>query len=75
MNPRPIELKAGLDHIDLCDLMKIADMSSSGGAAKHIIAEGQVKVDGQVELRKRCKIRVGQVVEYQGDKIILVSPK
>jgi len=25
-----------------------------------------VKVDGEIETRKRCKIRAGQVVEYQG---------
>ncbi|MEZ4484160.1 MAG: RNA-binding S4 domain-containing protein [Syntrophotaleaceae bacterium] len=30
-----------------------------------MVAEGNVTVDGQVELRKRCKIRPGQVVEYE----------
>jgi ribosome-associated protein len=74
-NPREIPLSAGHEYIDLCDLMKIADMAESGGAAKHIIATGVVKVDGVVETRKRCKIRSGQVVEYQGDVIKVVSPK
>ncbi len=68
-SPKLIPLKAGHEHIDLCDLMKIADMSESGGAAKHIIAEGLVKVDGVVETRKRCKIRKGQVVEYKGQRV------
>ena len=67
-----VELKPGLEHIDLCDLMKIADMTDSGGAAKHLIAEGLVKVDGNVETRKRCKIRKGQVVEFNGQKVTLV---
>jgi ribosome-associated protein len=67
-----VELKPGLEHIDLCDLMKIADMTDSGGAAKHLIAEGLVKVDGNVETRKRCKIRKGQVVEFKGQKVTLV---
>jgi ribosome-associated protein len=35
------------------------------------IAEGQVTVDGRVELRKRCKIRKGQVVAF-GDHTIKV---
>jgi ribosome-associated protein len=52
--------------------MKIADMTDSGGAAKHLIAEGLVKVDGNVETRKRCKIRKGQVVEFKGQKVTLV---
>jgi ribosome-associated protein len=37
--------------------------------AKTAIAEGLVKVDGNVELRKRCKIRKGQVVEFADRKI------
>ncbi len=72
---KEIPLAQGAEHIDLCDLMKIADMSDSGGAAKHIIATGVVKVDGQVETRKRCKIRVGQVVEYRGETVKVVSSK
>lgn len=69
---KKVELKAGLEHIDLCDLMKIAEMSDSGGAAKHLIAEGLVKVDGLVETRKRCKIRKGQVVEFRGQQVTLI---
>ncbi len=59
----------GRDHIDLCDLMKVTDLCDSGAAAKHIIADGNVTVDGAVELRKRAKIRAGQIVEYKGQKI------
>ena len=33
------------------------------GEAKMIIGEGQVRVDGEVELRKACKIRAGQQVQ------------
>ncbi len=61
----------GGDFIALCDLMKASNLTSTGGEAKHLIAEGKVKVDGAVELRKRCKIRLGQTVEYQG-KIVKV---
>ena len=60
------------EYIPLCDLMKIMDLTGSGAEAKHLIAEGKVKVDGQVELRKRCKIRSGQVVEYQGSTIKVI---
>lgn len=59
----------GSEFIPLCDLMKITDLTDTGAEAKHIIAEGKVKVDGQVELRKRCKIRSGQVIEFQGKQI------
>nr|WP_199067121.1 RNA-binding S4 domain-containing protein [Chromobacterium sp. ASV5] len=54
------------DYIALCDLLKTCSVCESGGAAKHFIAEGNVKVDGQVELRKTCKIRPGQTVSGEG---------
>lgn len=54
------------DYIALCDLLKICGVCNSGGAAKHFIAEGNVAVDGQAELRKTCKIRIGQTVSGAG---------
>ena len=62
----------GSEFIPLCDLMKITDLTGSGAEAKHLIAEGKVKVDGQVELRKRCKIRAGQEIEFQGKKVKVI---
>lgn len=59
----------GRDYIELNNLLKITGLCESGGRAKVLIAEGMVKVDGEVELRKRCKIRQGQVVEFEGQKI------
>lgn len=55
--------------IALCDLLKVMRLCSNGAEAKHVISEGLVKVDGQVELRKRAKILPGQVVEYKGQQI------
>lgn len=62
----------GRPHVELCDLLKITRLCESGGAAKNIIATGVVKVDGQVELRKRAKILKGQVVEYNNTQIKIV---
>jgi ribosome-associated protein len=57
------------EYIELASLLKATGLCSSGGAAKMAIAEGQVRVDGGVERRKRCKIRPGQVVEFEGQVI------
>lgn len=51
-------------HVELCDLLKLEGWTESGAQAKIVIAEGQVKVDGQVETRKRCKIIAGQTVAF-----------
>ena len=63
---------SGREFVELCNLLKLLGLSSSGGTAKQLIADGQVSVDGQVELRKRCKIRAGQLVEFADAKITVV---
>lgn len=60
------------DFIELHDLLKVMGLCDSGGKAKTEITAGSVKVDGKVEVRKRCKIRTGQIVEFQNRKIIIV---
>ncbi|HEX8949330.1 MAG TPA: RNA-binding S4 domain-containing protein [Dissulfurispiraceae bacterium] len=59
------------EFIELHRLLKITGLCESGGMAKAVIAEGLVKVDGVVETRKRCKIRSGQTVGIEGQKIIV----
>ncbi len=58
-------------YIELNDLLKITGLFDSGGMAKIAIAEGLVTVDGNPEFRRRCKIRTGQIVEYDGRSIIV----
>jgi ribosome-associated protein len=62
---------AGHEFIELNHLLKVTGLCASGGMAKGFIAEGRVRVDGNVELRKRCKIRTGQIVEFEGRQIIV----
>ena len=61
-------------YVALCDLLKLTGIASSGGQGKLMVAAGEVTVDGQAESRKRAKIRVGQLVECLGQRI-LVAPK
>ncbi len=67
-----IPLAAGKPHIELCDLLKIANLCESGGMAKQQIAAGEVTVDGVVDTRKRAKIKQGQIVKFQGQTITIV---
>ncbi|MBD1400768.1 RNA-binding S4 domain-containing protein [Pelovirga terrestris] len=62
----------GRPYVALCDLLKLTGSCSSGGSAKLAIASGEAKVDGQVELRKRGKIRPGQIVDYGTERIKVV---
>lgn len=59
------------DYIELNDLLKVTGLSASGGMAKTAISEGLVTVDGRPELRRRCKVRKGQTVEYAARTIVV----
>ena len=59
------------DHIQLDQLLKATGLCESGGAAHAAIADGQVKVDGQVDTRKRAKIRPGQQVDFAGQTVLV----
>jgi ribosome-associated protein len=59
------------EFIELHNLLKVTGLCPSGGMAKKLISEGRVKVDGEVELRRRCKIRRGQTVEFEGHEIVV----
>ena len=58
--------------IELFKLLKFENMVASGGEAKYVISEGQVRVNGAVETRKRKKILAGDVVAYGGEEIQVV---
>ena len=57
------------EYIELIKLLKATGLCTTGGMAKRATAEGRVKVDNQTEVRKRCKIRKGQIIEFEGQII------
>ena len=62
------------EHIELCQLLKAAGIADSGGAGKHLVAAGDVTVDGLPESRKTAKIRAGQSVHCRGVTILVKAP-
>ena len=53
------------EFIRLQDLMKLANMVSSGGEAKKLIQDGQVLVNGEPCLQRGRKLRPGDTVTYR----------
>ena len=66
-----IEFHLSTDYVELCNLLKLTGLADSGGRGKTMVAEGLVKVDGQLESRKTAKIRAGQVVECANARITI----
>ncbi|PFG58185.1 ribosome-associated protein [Vibrio sp. ES.051] len=72
-----IEIEAiGIDvdahPIELYKLFKIANLVSGGGEAKHIIDEGYVAVNGELETRKRRKMYDGDFFEFNQEYYVVV---
>ena len=60
------------EFIKLGQALKLADLVSDGVEAKYVIADGLVKVNGQVETQRGKKLVAGDIVEYDGEKIKIV---
>lgn len=61
------------EFIELHALLKLLALAASGGAAKVMVAEGLVRVDGEIEIRKTRKLRAGQVVRVGDEEIRIVG--
>ncbi len=57
------------EFIKLGQALKATGLVESGVDAKMVILDGQVKVNGNVELQRGKKLHAGDVVEYNGETI------
>jgi len=61
----------GTEYIELIKLLKLLHIAESGGHAKIMVEDGEVKLNGVVESRKRAKLRPGDVVETSDKQITI----
>ena len=62
-------IKLREDYIKLGQALKAAGLVSSGIDAKIVIQEGQVSVNGEVDLRRGRKLYDQDIVSFQGEEI------
>lgn len=63
------DVEINKEPVELYKILKFEGILSSGGEAKAAVAEGRVKVNGEVETRKRKKIVAGDIIEFGDEKI------
>ena len=63
------------DFIKLGQAMKLAGISDTGVDAKIAVQDGQVKVNGETDLRRGRKLVDGDIVSYDGKKFQIKSRK
>ena len=61
------------EYIKLQDLLKFANIVSTGGEAKIIIQEGLVKVNGEVCTMRGKKLRPGDTFEFMGQTYLITE--
>ena len=61
------------EYIELNKLLKFENLVESGGQAKQVIAEGLVKLNGEVVLQTRKKVFNGDVVEFAEHYLRIVA--
>ncbi len=67
-----IEFKLEGEFIPLIQLLKATGLVQSGGEAQTVVEDGLVKYNGEVDYRKRLKVRVGDIINFMGNSIKVI---
>jgi ribosome-associated protein len=70
-----ITIEISEEYIKLDQLLKLSGISSSGAQAKHMVLDGKVLVNHEVEIRRGKKIRNGDIVEIEGEETLIIRQK
>jgi ribosome-associated protein len=68
-----ISIEIETDTIRLSQLLKLANLVQNGTEAKFRIADEEVRVNGEVEIRRGRKLRSGDRVEFAGETYEVIA--
>ncbi|MFD2966440.1 RNA-binding S4 domain-containing protein [Sphingobacterium bambusae] len=60
------------EYIQLIQLLKVMNWVEHGAMAQFVVEEGLVKYNGEVDYRKRLKVRKDDVVEFDGQQVKII---
>jgi ribosome-associated protein len=66
-----MDVEVGERGIRLGQLLKLANLVETGGAARGLLESGDVRVNGAVETRRGRQLGVGDVVECGQERVTL----
>ena len=75
-NAPMVSIQIETETIRLSQLLKLANVVQDGVEAKFRIANEEVKVNGEVEIRRGRKLRNGDQIEFDGEiyKVVAINP-
>lgn len=53
-------------YVELNTFVKLIGAATTGGESKRLIRSEVIKVNGTIETRNKCKLKAGDVVEFEG---------
>lgn len=59
--------------INLTQVLKLVNWAENGGQAKALIADGRVRVNGEVETRKRRQMAIGDFVQCDDGPTLVLA--
>ncbi len=62
--------KTPFERLCLDQFLKLSGVADTGGRAKWLIQNGEVRVNGEVETRRRRKLAAGDIVETGNRKLV-----
>lgn len=65
-------IRINTEYIKLNQLLKWAGIAETGGEANHLISDGRIKVNGEIEIRKGKKIYSGDIIQIDNDESFLI---
>ena len=68
-----MELKLRDEFIKLGQALKAANLVEDGVEAKYVIQDGEVKVNGEVDIRRGRKLYDGDVISFHGEEVKIVK--
>ncbi|MEJ5053552.1 RNA-binding S4 domain-containing protein [Sphingobacterium sp. MYb382] len=60
------------EYIQLIQLLKALNWVEHGAMAQYVVEEGMVLYNGEVDFRKRLKVRVGDVISFDGQEVKII---
>ncbi len=67
------KIEISTEFIKLDSLLKFAALVGTGGEAKYVIAEGMVKVNGEICTQRGKKIYAGDKVSFENNELEIVK--
>lgn len=67
------EITINSEIIKLDQFLKYAEIASTGGEAKTLIMDGEIKINNTVEFARGKKLHAGDIVEFQKKQFKVVK--